>query len=269
MLFPAWRMIGRNGLFHAAPDRWAALSWPSSALLELGFGYGIVPALTFVWMGILVYLLLRRDVLRELSAFRLTWGLLSSLTVLLIATIGLLDHLKDTRMDLHSVTREDFYSTFHLFTVSIPLAASLLAALLVVLPRNFQVGRRRRSVRLWNAGRIRRAVQTFFLALSVCSWAQSVVQSGVQSGAQTPSAETPARQQFAQWLAAFDGSDREAYRQYLQKNFPSGAGRADQDWNVRQNTGGFDLKKIPGGDADKDNGNDAGARLGDVRAAYA
>ena len=95
----------------------------------------------------------------------------------------------------------------------------------------------KRSVRLWNAVRIRHAVQTFFFALSLCSM--------TQSGAQTPSAETPVREQFAQWLAAFDGSDREAYRQYLQKNFPTGAARADQDWNVRQNTGGFDLKKVP------------------------
>ncbi len=56
-------------------------------------------------------------------------------------------------------------------------------------------------------------------------------------------AASPARQQFDQWLAAFDGNDREAYQRFMEKNFPSGSQRADRDWQVRENTGGFDLKK--------------------------
>jgi D-alanyl-D-alanine carboxypeptidase len=65
------------------------------------------------------------------------------------------------------------------------------------------------------------------------------------SAAQTPEAgNSPARQQLNQWLAAFDGKDPGAYRAFLEKNFPAGAQRADQDWRVRQNTGGFDLRKV-------------------------
>lgn len=62
--------------------------------------------------------------------------------------------------------------------------------------------------------------------------------------AQASTAAGPAGKQFAAWLAAFDGNDREAYRQYLEKNFPSGLSRADRDRDVRNVTGGFELKKI-------------------------
>ena len=64
------------------------------------------------------------------------------------------------------------------------------------------------------------------------------------SFAQMKPAESAARQAFDQWLAAFDGNDMKAYAAFLEKNYPTGEGRADQDWRVRQNTGGFDLKKV-------------------------
>jgi len=56
--------------------------------------------------------------------------------------------------------------------------------------------------------------------------------------------DTPAAHQCAAWLNAFDGTDREAYGAFLEKNLPSRAGHLDQEWNFRQRTGGFDLKKV-------------------------
>ena len=39
------------------------------------------------------------------------------------------------------------------------------------------------------------------------------------SDAQPPQSESPAGQQFAAWLAAYDGADWNAYLRFLQKNF--------------------------------------------------
>jgi hypothetical protein len=59
MLYPAWRVIVREVWINAAPDRWSLLAWPYSALAEIG--YGVVPGVAFVWLGLMVYLLLRRE----------------------------------------------------------------------------------------------------------------------------------------------------------------------------------------------------------------
>ena len=56
--------------------------------------------------------------------------------------------------------------------------------------------------------------------------------------------ETPAGRQCAAWQQAFNGSHREAYRAFLQKNFPSRAEHLDQEWGVREMTGGFELRKL-------------------------
>lgn len=238
MLYPAWRFLFRGGWAHATPHIWPTAAWPLSAMLELG--YGMAPAVTFVWVGLLVYMLARGDVLYQLSGHRVVRSLSASLTVLLTATVWTLEHLKHHNVDLAWVTREDFYWVFRLpvvgAVISVPLALSLLAALLSTLPGSPpRVGRRWRLRRVWGFARIMRTGQT--LCLMLCLALPSV--------AQTPSSPaSPARLEFEQWLAAFDGNDREAYRQFIEKNFSSGAGRPDQDWRVRENTGGFDVKKV-------------------------
>jgi hypothetical protein len=42
-------------LVHATPDRWVAHSWPYSTMLDLAAG--ILPAIAFIWLGLLVYLI--------------------------------------------------------------------------------------------------------------------------------------------------------------------------------------------------------------------
>ncbi len=64
------------------------------------------------------------------------------------------------------------------------------------------------------------------------------------SAGQIPHTETPAAGQLAGWLHAFDGTNWDAYREFLQKNFASQPKRALQDPSFRDRTGGFDLKKI-------------------------
>ena len=128
MLYPAWRFLVAGSLLRTATDRWTGLVWPYSALADLS--YGVVPVVSFVWLGLMVYLLLRAGALYELSGYRLILGLSQSLAVLLVETIVLLHHLKHPQVDLTRVIRGDFYSIFHLLNISIPIALSLLVALL-------------------------------------------------------------------------------------------------------------------------------------------
>lgn len=66
----------------------------------------------------------------------------------------------------------------------------------------------------------------------------------IASSAQVQLPETPAARQCAAWLESFNRGDREAYRDFLQKNFPSRAEHADQELGFREMTGGFELRKV-------------------------
>jgi hypothetical protein len=145
MLYPAWRYFGQAEFAHVIPAAWLMRGWPWPGLLELS--YGMVPAWVFLWTGFPVYLLLRREAMRDVTGTRLVQGLLSSNTVLLAATVALLHHFGHPQPDLQSMTREDFYTGFHLFSISLPIALSLLAALVFTLPRAPRLGKRERTAR--------------------------------------------------------------------------------------------------------------------------
>jgi hypothetical protein len=144
-LYPLWRFIGRTRLVHPVPSRWAALGWPYSTMLDLA--NGILPAVTFVWLGLVIYLLLLLRLRRpkELSSFRVLLGLSTSLSVLLAATIGLFYYLKHPVMNVQYVATDGFYSLFHICAINIPLTLSLLVALLSILPRTPRIARKRRT----------------------------------------------------------------------------------------------------------------------------
>jgi D-alanyl-D-alanine carboxypeptidase len=69
---------------------------------------------------------------------------------------------------------------------------------------------------------------------------------GVLCAAQTQSQlpETPAGRQCAAWLENFNRGDRDAFRAFLEKNYPSGVQRLDRTMDFRQRTGGFDFRKL-------------------------
>ncbi len=62
--------------------------------------------------------------------------------------------------------------------------------------------------------------------------------------AQTQIPDTPAAHQCSAWLESFNRGDRETYKAFLDKNYPSGVQRLDRDLEFRQMTGGFDFKKV-------------------------
>lgn len=65
------------------------------------------------------------------------------------------------------------------------------------------------------AMRLLKTVPLFLLCAVLCA-----------SKAQLP--ETPAAHQFSAWLETFNRGDREALRDFLQKNYPSGVERLDR-----------------------------------------
>ncbi|MGD0914555.1 MAG: hypothetical protein ABR928_21890, partial [Terracidiphilus sp.] len=140
-IYPAWRLFSRPILARALQGGWIALPWPYSAFVPLGFG--LVPAITFVWSGFATYVLLHPTALREVTAQRLRLGLSASLSVLFVFTNLLLHHFRHSRVDLNSLMREDFFSAFHLLSISIPLALSLLTALSTTVTQSPRVLRRR------------------------------------------------------------------------------------------------------------------------------
>ena len=117
------------------------LAWPRPALLEVS--YGVVPAIGFVWLGALVYLVVRRERLAGRSALRVVSGLSASLNVLLLATVALLHHFETP--DLMAVTGAHFYFGYQVMGISLPLAASLLTALLVAEGRRPRVAKGQRA----------------------------------------------------------------------------------------------------------------------------
>ncbi len=67
----------------------------------------------------------------------------------------------------------------------------------------------------------------------------------VSAAAQSPALpDTPAAKQFAAWLAAFNSGDAATIRTFWEKNDPERAKQTDQAMRFRQQTGGFDFKKV-------------------------
>jgi CubicO group peptidase (beta-lactamase class C family) len=62
--------------------------------------------------------------------------------------------------------------------------------------------------------------------------------------AQTQFPDTPAGNQTKGWLDAFNAGDIEKYKEFYSKNFPARVGRAARAMELRQENGGFELKKI-------------------------
>jgi D-alanyl-D-alanine carboxypeptidase len=73
-----------------------------------------------------------------------------------------------------------------------------------------------------------------------------VLSMSVFSAAQGTTEQAPAGRQLAAWLAAYDGTDWQAYLTFLKTNFAIQPGGGFRDPAFRARTGGYDLKKIEG-----------------------
>jgi CubicO group peptidase (beta-lactamase class C family) len=79
------------------------------------------------------------------------------------------------------------------------------------------------------------------LPVSIIYWLLSFA---FVSLAQAPSLANPATRQLTNWLAAYDSPDWSAYLAFVKKNFATQPDPMFENSRFRQETGGFDLKKI-------------------------
>jgi CubicO group peptidase (beta-lactamase class C family) len=80
----------------------------------------------------------------------------------------------------------------------------------------------------------RHPIQAVCLALSI----------SVFSAAQASATQTPASRRLGEWLAAYNGTDWNAYLTFLKADFAIQPGGGFRDPALRDRTGGYDLKKI-------------------------
>src|SRR5688572_25048711 len=62
--------------------------------------------------------------------------------------------------------------------------------------------------------------------------------------AQTQFPDTPAGNQAKAWLEVFNAGDAEKHKEFLRKNAPTRVDRADREMQLRELSGGFDVKKV-------------------------
>ena len=127
---------------------WSALyrgyARPQSAVLQIGvyglLGYSllelighvilqIVPVVKFLWSGLVVFASVRRDVLRTVRVSTVTFALSASHAALLLLVMLWPKNSSATRVPLL------MQGTFYVGWVNLPVALSLLVAILCVLPR--------------------------------------------------------------------------------------------------------------------------------------
>jgi hypothetical protein len=134
VLYPVWWLsIAANHLTQIFFEQWSAHDWPYSTALN-GIGQTI-PAITFVWLGLVLYLMLRAERSHPVSRLRLFASLSISLNVLILASIGLWLPLNRAKAHLSYVAGKEFFLSSHLIAISIPLALSLFSAISVALSR--------------------------------------------------------------------------------------------------------------------------------------
>jgi hypothetical protein len=132
-LYPFWwHLIGRSHLPQTLPQRWASLDWPYSGALALFCG--VTPAVSFIWLGLFLYVMSRLGTVREVTGFQVLRSLSVSLNVLLVVNVAVLKFFGNAAIDIRFVPREDFYATFHLNSIAVPLVLSLFSAIACVLP---------------------------------------------------------------------------------------------------------------------------------------
>ena len=93
-------------------------------------------------------------------------------------------------------------------------------------------------------GRLQTRKSLFALTVRRLAALLAVLLVSMACAAQVQLPDTPAAHQCAAWLEAFNRGDRDAYRDFLQKNFPSRLERLDRELDFRKRTGGFELRKV-------------------------
>ena len=68
-LHPLWQRLYAPSATRLLTDYRSSTAWPGSAVVEITAG--LLPAVLFVWMGVFVFLLLRRQTLQRMDLVRI------------------------------------------------------------------------------------------------------------------------------------------------------------------------------------------------------
>lgn len=115
LLYPAWLSITRIGAFPRLDHAMYNLAWPWSTICELGLSFLIL--ISFVWAGLLIYLVLETLTLWSFSLQRLRRGMLRSAAVfapLYVAFKSLTLILPDFGVDLSREAARHPFGSFML-----------------------------------------------------------------------------------------------------------------------------------------------------------
>lgn len=173
MVFSAWTLWGAGHFDFALPQAAPGAAWPTTAIVEIGSS--LLPVVVFVWVGFLMYMLLRLEVLREASLFRVLGGLSFSLNVLLVFSVSLLHHFGHSQPDLQLMARRDFFAVDSAAGINFPVAMSLLAGLLCMMLSSPRLVRRKRAG--GRPGAWKGSLPTAGLLLLVCAHGRMQAQS--------------------------------------------------------------------------------------------
>jgi hypothetical protein len=229
-LHPLWYRLYAPSVAHLLTRYRGTTPWPGSAVLEITAG--LLPAVLFVWMGIFVYLLLRRQTLRGVNPVSMLLSLNVGGCLLsgeMILRLGSMQH------DLRLLSRADFYYPLVHTRFSVLLFLSLFAAV-VVLPRERRLTRRDRYLThlLNQCGMLRVARSLGFMALLV-----------PQMSAQAVKPQGAAAKRLVQFVELFDNNDWKTFHEFYVASFISAPPNVPLERELfRQRTGGLDLRKL-------------------------
>lgn len=138
-LYPLWQRLYAPVIAPLLTRYRGSLQWPGSAVLEIIAG--LLPAVLFVWVGVFMYALVRRQSLNiTLSAVLLSLNVGACLLF-----IAMMMRLHVMQNDLHLLSRANFYYPVVHTRFSILLLLSMFGAV-AILPRERRPAQRRKYV---------------------------------------------------------------------------------------------------------------------------
>ncbi len=227
LLFPLWQRLNAPGTAHLLTGSHGAFAWPGSALFEIVAG--LLPAVLFVWAGILGFLLLRKET-RSSEGMRVVLSLSFGCSILCTETmLG----LGSRPPQLRRLSNADFYYPVIHAHFSITLFLALFTGILL-LPRGSR-GRRRKVRQIFGKVNIPRLARGLGLAALLVSHAI----------AQEVKPEGPAAKRLVQLIESFNTKDWSTFHSaYIASfvNSPPDVPMGNEAF--RRGTGGFDLRKL-------------------------
>ncbi len=226
-LHPLWQWLYAPSATRLLTGYRSTTVWPGSAVLEIGVG--LLPAVLFVWIGVFVFLLLRRQ---RISLVRILLSLSIGCCVISVETMLRLGAMQP---DLRMLSRADFYYPISHSRFSALLFLGLFAAI-GLLPRERRLSHRGRyGTRLLGHRDLLRVVRGLGLMAVLVP----------QVSAQTSTPQGVAAKRLVQLVELFDVNDWKAFHAVYVASFVSVPPDVPLGREFfRHRTGGLDLRKL-------------------------